>query len=281
MSVHRCDRRSLSPTSTYAPSVPSPCAARPRAEQTELCRPKNGIVAVLGRARCQAAAHAVTCSMTWRARCRLSSSPHAYIRPPPLSHMQEHALPPLPWLPLPAIEATSVRSLSRSLPQPPNPWSSFRRPRRSFPAHLLSKTTAPLLGARAPAKPTALLRRPRPPGGSLPQSSPQIGRTWPLGPAPPLPRPSPASTSPEFRLLRRPHARGPHCRVCVLSRVFCANQGQICEGPNLSRGLLVNRFFTLLSVLAESCKIHIKSQKNQKNAKQILLPSLCVYLQLF
>jgi hypothetical protein len=62
--------------------------------------------------------------------------------------------------------------------------------------------------------------------------------------------------------------------VRVLSRVFCANRGQICEGPNISRDLLVNRFFTLLSVMAESWEIHIKTQKNQKNAKPIFLPSL-------
>jgi hypothetical protein len=44
--VHRCDRRSHSPAPTSPPSTPSPSAAHPRAEQTDLRRPTNGITTV-------------------------------------------------------------------------------------------------------------------------------------------------------------------------------------------------------------------------------------------
>jgi hypothetical protein len=56
--------------------------------------------------------------------------------------------------------------------------------------------------------------------------------------------------------------------------VICANQGHNVKHPILSEGLFAKRFLTPFCVLAETCKIHNKSQKNPKIAKPILLYSL-------
>jgi hypothetical protein len=64
----------------------------------------------------------------------------------------------------------------------------------------------------------------------------------------PRPRSTSSLASPAAGVIgiRRPPRRPSqelHCGLPILSRVLCANQGQICEGSNLSKGLLANRFF--------------------------------------
>jgi hypothetical protein len=65
-----------------------------------------------------------------------------------------------------------------------------------------------------------------------------------------------------------PKLQGLHCKASSVSGVFCANQGPCCETLDLSRVSFAKCIFTSLCVLAAPCKIHNKSQKNQKMQTQ-------------
>jgi hypothetical protein len=99
---------------------------------------------------------------------------------------------------------------------------------------------------------------PPPPAPPDPNSGPRLVRLTPR----PRSSPSPALSGEHLAgipALHRPHPRRPHCMVRILSRDLSTNQGYICEPSNLSKGLFANINFTLLYVLAEAWKIHIKS----------------------
>jgi hypothetical protein len=149
---------------------------------------------------------------------------------------------------------------------PRTDWSSHTR--------LLSRPGRRLAGARPPATAAASVRRAHLLALSPPRVRTQIDSLRLLEPPQPLPRPSPASNSPDFGQPRAPLVQGPHCETQALSRVFCADQGYGCEASDLSRVQFTKTFLTPLSVSAATCKIHNKSQKNPKIANPILLCSV-------
>jgi hypothetical protein len=64
-----------------------------------------------------------------------------------------------------------------------------------------------------------------------------------------------------------PKLQGLHCKASSVSGVFCAYQAPCCETTNHSRVSFTKCIFTSLCILAAPCKIHNKSQKNQKKCK--------------
>jgi hypothetical protein len=129
-------------------------------------------------------------------------------------------------------------------------------------------------------------QRPLPPASAMPalRSSPR--REWVRKSSPSEPWTLPSCLlSQDRRRARRnpadraaPMSQGLHCKAPSNSGVFCAKLGPSCEPPDLSKGLLAKWFLPLFNVLAGSCKIHIKSQKNPKIAKPIFLCSVWLNL---
>jgi hypothetical protein len=151
--VHKSVRRRTAVAEPHSrPSPFAPRAPHPQAGRADHRRSPNGVAAV-------PQAHVMPMprlGLPWRAQLPLPGV-LAYLTVPFFLRTQEQRrrFPS----PSPAIGATSASSLSGSFPQPPKTCSSFPRPRRCLPAHLLSSTTALLAGARLPAAAMAWHRR--------------------------------------------------------------------------------------------------------------------------
>jgi hypothetical protein len=111
------------------------------------------------------------------------------------------------------------------------------RPRRSSNPRLFLRCPPSLAGFRATAMAPPLPRRRCSPETSPPQCRPPATSWWAPGPIPLLPRPTPPPARQNSGRPRRPSPRGPHCKVCFVSRGLNAKQGHLCESWKSSRDL--------------------------------------------